>query len=199
MRNVLLGLGLLVACDSGSDKAPSGESSTGVVSTSSGSPSSSSSGGSSSSSTTEAPPSYEPTVPQCRRECDFAADCCPAGLDPCPSLEFPANFGCANGMCVPAPCEDDAQCETLTPGSTCHDVDGVPQCVVVCDADEPCAALGTGFACGGQTTDGQGYCRERCDQGMPCLLETCNAEGLCECTSDDECINGFTCDVDAGM
>ncbi|MBV1858583.1 MAG: hypothetical protein KUG77_09250 [Nannocystaceae bacterium] len=186
-----------VACDGGS----SGEDTAAGTSTGSvtGSNSSSSStGGESSSSTGEPGPVYAPEFPTCRRECNFAADCCPAGLDPCPSNEFPANFGCAGGLCVPAPCENDAQCESLTAGSTCHDVDGVPQCVVTCQDDDACAAQGTGFACGGETTDGQGYCRERCDVGQPCLLDSCNPDGVCVCESDDHCINGFACDAEAG-
>ncbi len=188
---------LSMACDAGSEGGTAG--STGaVVASSSSSGSTGEASSSSSSSTGEPGPIYAPPFPTCRRECSFAADCCPAGLDPCPSNEFPANFGCAGGLCVPAPCENDDQCESLTPGSTCHDVDGVPQCVVTCQDDEPCAALGNGFACGGETTQGQGYCRERCDVGQPCLLDTCNPEGVCVCESDDQCINGFSCDAEAG-
>lgn len=185
-----------VACDSGaSEEETATEASSGAAT---GSSSTSSSTGGPSSSTGEPGPAYAPELPTCRRECNFAADCCPAGLDPCPSNEFPGNYGCAAGLCVPAPCENDDQCESLTPGSTCHDVDGVPQCVVTCQGDDTCAGLGTGFACGGETTDGQGYCRERCDQGTPCLLDTCNPDGVCVCESDDQCINGFACDAEAG-
>lgn len=186
---------LCVACDSGS----SGQDTDEPTSTTSVAPTSSSGDASSSSSSGPAGPVYAPQVPMCRKECDFAADCCPADQQNCPAPEFPANWGCVDGMCVPAPCEIDEQCEAITPGSTCHDVDGIPQCVVICGGDEACAPLGTGFACGGETTDGQGYCRERCDIGMPCLLETCNDEGLCECSDESDCINGFTCDVEAGM
>ncbi len=48
------------------------------------------------------------------------------------------------------------------------------------------------------TVAGDTYCYERCDLGTPCLLEVCNPEGICECGSNDECVNGFTCDVNAG-
>jgi len=186
---------LVVACDSGSsgqDTDTQASSTTAVASSSS----STTADASSSSSTGTPGPVYAPEVHTCRKECDFAADCCPADLDNCPALEFPGNFGCVDGMCVPAPCETDDQCEALTPGSTCHDVDGVPQCVVLCQGDDACSGLGSGFACGGETTDGQGYCRERCDTGTPCLLEECNPEGICECSNDDQCVNGFTCDAE---
>ena len=187
-----------VACDGGSsDPNADGSSSTTAAATSS---STSAAESSSSSSSTGAPgPVYAPQVPTCRKQCDFAADCCPADIEDCPNFEFPGNFGCIDGLCVPAPCETDAQCEALEPGTTCHDVDGVPQCVVICQNDDPCLPLGTGFACGGETMDGQGFCRERCDTGTPCLLEECNPEGICECNGDDQCVNGFACDVNAGM
>src|SRR5690606_36996033 len=123
----------------------------------------------------------------------------PADIENCPSVDFPGNYGCLGGLCVPAPCQNDDQCEAMEAGSTCHDVDGVPQCVVICQDDDACAALGTGFACGGETVDGQGYCRERCDTGSPCLLEECNPEGICECSDDDQCVNGFACDAGPGM
>lgn len=188
---------LCVACDGGSSEEDTNAAGTTtvVMGTSSGESSSSSS----SSSSGEPGPVYAPQVPMCRKQCDFAADCCPADLDNCPNLEFPGNFGCVDGLCVPPPCENDEQCEAIESGTTCHDVDGVPQCVVICGGDGDCEALGAGFACGGETVDGQGYCRDRCDTGMPCLLEECNAEGLCECSGDDQCINGFACDVNAGM
>lgn len=190
---------LCVACDGGSsDGASSSSSGSAQASTSTGTTTIIASTSSEGSSTTEAAPEYAPPLPTCRKECDFAADCCPAGLEPCPTQEFPSNFGCVDGMCVPAPCESDAQCESMTPGSTCHDVDGVAQCVVLCDGDEACSGLGSGFACGGTTSDAQSYCRERCDLGTPCVLDTCNPDGVCVCESDDQCINGFTCDVDAG-
>lgn len=183
---------LCVACDPDDSGHASDASSTGTVID----PSSSGAASSSSSSSGEPDSVYAPEVHTCRKECDFAADCCPADLEDCPSPGFPGNFGCVNGLCVPAPCETDAQCEAITPGSTCNDVDGVPQCVILCDSDAPCAPLGSGFACGGETTDGQGYCRERCDIGTPCLLEECNAEGICECANDDQCVSGFSCDAD---
>ena len=187
---------VFVACDGGSSD-PNSEASTTTTAATSSSTSSAESSSSSSSSSGDPGPVYAPEVHTCRKQCDFAADCCPADLDDCPNVEFPGNFGCVDGLCVPAPCETDDQCEALTPGSTCNDVDGVPQCVVICQSDEPCAALGTGFACGGETVDGQGYCRERCDTGTPCLLEECNPEGICECSSSDQCVNGFACDAEA--
>jgi hypothetical protein len=194
MRGLLaISIVLCVACDSNESEPNPTPSSTGDVVASS---TSTGAASSSSSSTGEPDSVYAPEVHTCRKECDFAADCCPADIENCPAPEYPGNFGCVDGLCVPAPCESDEQCEFVTPGTTCHDVDGVPQCVVICDSDDPCAALGSGFACGGQTTDGQGYCRERCDLGTPCLLEECNPEGICECSSDSQCVNGFACDAE---
>ncbi len=189
-------LGLCLACDGGSTPGES----KGSTSTA-GSPTSTTNidgQTSSSSSTTESAPVYTPQFETCRKDCGVAADCCPAGLEPCPSPDYPGNFGCVDGLCVPAPCETDAQCEAQIPGSSCQPVEGVPQCVVLCDEDDGvCAELGSGYTCNALTNEGQLYCRERCDLGTPCLLDTCNPDGVCECTSTDECISGFTCDAEA--
>ncbi len=194
VRRVLVALVLCgVGCDSSESTVDTDATSAGGASTST---SSTSIIDGTSSSTTEAAPVFTPQFNTCRRECEFAADCCKAGQEPCPSFEYPGNYGCVDGMCVPPVCDSDETCDAWTAGSTCELIEGLPQCVVLCTNDDPCGALGTGYACGAPTDEGATYCRERCDVGIPCLLDTCNPDGVCECTSTDQCINGFRCDAE---
>ena len=99
-------------------------------------------------------------------------------------------------MCVPPTCLGDAECDAFIPGAVCKPLHGVFQCVVVCDGEAPCEALGGGFGCGGATDEGQSYCYERCDLGPPCPLDTCNPDGVCVCASTDECVSNYRCDID---
>jgi hypothetical protein len=122
------------------------------------------------------------------------ADCC-GGVDPCPGADYPANVTCEANLCGPATCTSAQQCEGVLPGSTCEPVDGFDQCVVLCEDDSPCSALGADYTCGTPTDAGDRYCNRLCTTGaVVCSAGTCDeATGRCLCESDAECVTGFRC------
>lgn len=131
--------------------------------------------------------------PVCTRDCEFPSDCCRADDPDCPSATYPGNYGCVNGACVPPACRSDEECARVSPGTSCREVFGHPQCVALCDDVTPCE--GDDMACMGQTDDGDGYCRESCvDNGvLACPTTTCDeATGLCLCELGD-CPTGEIC------
>ena len=187
-----------VAATTSTEATDSGTSSTGSEAgsaSSSGEGSSSSSGGGSvsgSSSSTGEPAPEGPPV--CTRECELPSDCCGFNEPGCPSAIYPGNYGCVDGACVPPACRDDAECEAVFPGTTCHRVFGHPQCVQLCEGEaSDCGSEDT--ACLGQTDDALSFCRESCvDAGtFACPTTTCDeATGLCLCEPGD-CPTGETC------
>ena len=131
----------------------------------------------------------------CKRECMLPAECC-TGIDNCPGAAYPTNAGCGpDGICIPPTCASDQECEAETAGAVCRMVQGAMQCVVLCDDDDPCAALGATFTCGSPTDDGEQYCNTRCTTGaISCGASECDdATGICTCMSDNDCIPGFRC------
>ncbi len=141
----------------------------------------------------------------CRVACTEAADCCAEGTDErCPD-EFPQNFECVDGGCMSPGCAGDADCETLgIPGLSCVNVLDVqyefrgPVCQAPCENDDECGEL---LACTGMTEEGLSICvgegAAHCECDAACDVfggGACNPEtGFCECTSDDECLEGFVC------
>lgn len=177
--------------ETASEETASVSSEAGSATSSSGEGSSSSSSGRSSSSTGEPAPEGPPV---CTRACELPSDCCGFNEPGCPSSIYPGNHGCVDGACVPPACRDDAECDAVFPGTTCHRVYGHRQCVQLCEGDPPdCGSEGS--ACLGQTDDGQSFCRETCvDAGaFACPTTTCDeASGLCLCEPGD-CPTGETC------
>ena len=185
MRGVVLALAVgLASCEAAHEP---GDASTGGASSSSSTSSSSSSSSETGAETAPAGPGL------CRRTCMLPADCCGA-LDPCPGPDYPANVTCDAELCTPATCTTTQQCEAAIPGSSCEMVDGFAQCVVLCNDDAPCSAVGPDYTCGTPTDGGDLYCNRLCTTGAVVCAGTCDdATGLCVCESDLECVNGFRC------
>jgi hypothetical protein len=183
---------MLVTVACGEDPEPAAEGSTSTGGTTEVDTSSSSS---SSSTTDDSSSSAGPAGPRiCKRAGEIAATCCPAGQENCPSQAYPGNYGCQDGACVPPLCMNDVECEGETPGTTCHDVDGAPRCVALCDAD-PMVCDIAGQSCLGQTDAGSSFCRASCTDGTVfCSGGTIcdDASGLCLC-EDGQCPAGFVC------
>lgn len=165
---------------------------TGEGSTSSGGGTSSSTGVADTGSSTGA---AGPSV--CRRTCELPSQCCPPGQAGCPSLEYPFNYDCVDGLCVPPTCSSDAECEAALVGTSCHPVGGLPVCVVACDDDpDKCSQPNSGQACVGTADDGAMYCMEPCNSGfVDCGVSVCDEQsGLCVCNDDDQCAFDFGCE-----
>jgi hypothetical protein len=188
VRRSILVLAVVLASCEATEEPGDGSTSTGTAQSTSTSSSSSSSSESTAAETAPMGPGL------CRRECMLPNDCC-GGADPCPSMEYPGNVACEGGLCIPATCTSAQQCEAAIPGSTCESVDGFEQCVVLCEDDAPCAALGADFTCGSPTDGGARYCNRLCTTGaVVCSAGTCDdATGLCLCESSDQCVTGFRC------
>ena len=130
----------------------------------------------------------------CRRSCNAATDCCPAGGE-CPW------FACEAGVCVPSPCTPGS-CEPFPGGvdgglqeALCLEVDGHPQCVGACG--DQCPQPNSSLGCFGVADDGSMYCYERCDSPWwGCAPgQTCDElTGRCFCTASDQCQEGEVCD-----
>jgi hypothetical protein len=130
----------------------------------------------------------------CQNDCELPSDCCAPDDPGCPSVVYPGNFGCVDGVCVPPACESDEECENAFPGTTCHRAFGNPQCVRLCDED-PTICDETQTACSGMTDAGLAYCRETCNEGgtLQCFTTTCDeASGLCLC-EPGQCPTGAIC------
>lgn len=193
MRGIAIAVVLLTStsCEVSDDDPEEG--STGEATTAASTSTSTSSGSTSSSET--APAETGPMGPgTCRRECTLPADCCGA-VDPCPTQDYPGNVECSGNLCEPAACANAQECEAAIPGSSCEMVGGFPQCVVLCDDDGPCGALGADYTCGSPTDGGARYCNRLCTTGaVVCSAGTCDeTSGLCLCEDDSGCVNGFRC------
>lgn len=138
-----------------------------------------------------------PTGPSvCRRTCELPSQCCPPGQAGCPSLEYPFNYDCVDGLCVPPTCSSDSECEAALAGTSCHPVGGLSICVVACDDDpDKCTQPNSGQACVGTADDGQMYCMEPCNSDfVDCGVSVCDEQsGLCVCENDDQCAFDFGC------
>lgn len=127
----------------------------------------------------------------CMRECEGPWDCCPAGsTGQCPG-GYPYNFECFGGYCVPASCESSDECAD---GASCEIVDGIAQCVNVCQGDEDCAGTPATPTCAGTSDAGMGYCIEHCEvSGVFCGNTSCDPDsGRCVC-EPGQCLAGWSC------
>ncbi len=174
------------ANDTSEAAATTGSSTSSSSSTTAASTSSTSTGAATDASSTGTP---GPRI--CKRECQAAFDCCPAGAVNCPNPDYPGNYACVDDICVPPSCTQDAECDAETPGASCALVAGAAQCVVLCSPeDDQCSG---GESCSAMTDEGAAYCHQGCQGGaIDCGSGTCDAvTGLCLC--DGQCIVGFAC------
>jgi hypothetical protein len=175
------------SCSSEDDKKAPSSSLTGGFTTATGGGGSrattgatSGSGEASATSTTSSGPDHS----YCAKGCDADADCCPPGASNCPG-DFPNNYSCREGICIPAHCESDANCLI----GTCHEVGGIGTCFNPCSTDEDCSAIPEG-GCDGVADDGVKYCTvptAPCVDDGDCFGTGRCREGVCTCDTDEDC------------
>jgi len=172
-------------------------------------------------STTVEPTTDDPPPPPddgyCTPACEIPIDCCRGELTCEKGLgTYPYNYGCENGTCTFGGCTGDDDCTFggALEGYICVEDDGYAGCWPSCDTDQDCVdQFLTGWVCNGTYCE-QPPCAsdEDCEPDMkcsaeygtcfyPCTDETCSGgnghcdadSGLCVCSSDDECNEGFGC------
>lgn len=130
--------------------------------------------------------------------CDGTApvDASTPNVDAGPELEMSELFGA---------CQEDWQCPGE--GALCRTAaDGYPggYCTLPCDDRTPCDARGAYHHCVQLEGEDQSYCERRCLNGIDCGREaySCLGElppsgGVCVavCSTDEQCGDGFACDV----
>ena len=123
--------------------------------------------------------------PKCTKTCIVPGECCPPGVEGCPSSDYPNNWTCVDDLCVDPQCASDAECG----GGACLTIFGLNSCATPCSEDGDCAVISDIAACAGMADDGQGFCIEPCtEQSITCGNAVCDEpSGLCSCTSDTQC------------
>jgi len=142
----------------------------------------------------------------CVHACDEPEDCCFEGVE-CGTYPNAwecdagacAPLGCtSDGDCVYI---ENTTCQMVGPED--H---AIGQCVMLCADDSDCI-VDLGETCSGRTTDDKGFCvipAPQCDANEQCNSDDSTSfvctDGQCLCDGDDDCTNiGETCDLDTGL
>ena len=190
MRTVRVGwmvaaVGLaLAACgdeggeDGGGASATGGSSSSGTGGSSSSGTGGSASSGTGGNSSSSGEGGGVELVPYCLPACTTTADCnlgsAPYDAD---------NYGCEQGACIYQGCNSETECQTIN--LTCHDVGGLPICLLPCSVPSDCD-IG-----GGAAYDADNYAGE----GGACIYSGCNSDSECQTLGSYLCRDGGGVDL----